>query len=69
MSTRENIRLVARASLATSNMNTFFSGMQVYADRILDEIPIYIGKEFSLIAIVRRLILLYLVHWCVNRLL
>ena len=51
-------------------MRILFSGMQTYADKILDVIHIYIWKiNISLLAIVRTLILLYYVHWCVNRLL
>ena len=34
-----------RENLAYSSM-TFFSGMKIYADQIIDEIPIYIGKDY-----------------------
>ena len=33
-----------KENLVTSNMTTFFSGMPIYADRILDKIPVCIEE-------------------------
>ena len=35
---------IKQRKLINQQYGSIFSGMQIYADRILDEIPIYMGK-------------------------